>query len=120
MPIITAPLIARQLRRAPEAAATGPWTRWGHGSSRAGTSHRGDFGVADETELSPDLLLNRLGDGRILLHELLHVLAPLSESLTTEREPRAALVDDFPVDREVEQVPFLRDTLAIHDIEFRL
>src|SRR5207249_8523731 len=42
------------------------------------------------------------------------------EALALEGEPGAALVDDLAIDGEIEQVAFLRNPLAIHDVELRL
>src|SRR5713226_3242055 len=68
-------------------------------------------------ELAPHPLFDRLVDLRILLEELLGVLAPLAEALAAVGEPGAALLDNPLVDREVEQIAGLRDAFTVHDVE---
>src|SRR5687767_13211239 len=72
-----------------------------------------------EAELGADANLDRLENDRVVFEELLDVLAPLAEAIATVGEPGAALFDDLPFDRQVEQVPLLRDPLAVHDVELR-
>src|SRR5918994_1023094 len=79
----------------------------------------GDF-LCRQAELLADLRLHRLERCRVVLEELFHVLASLAEALAVEGEPGAALFDDLAIDRQVEQVPFPRDPLAIHHVELRL
>src|SRR4029453_10553060 len=71
-------------------------------------------------EFLADLLFDRLEGVAVVLEELLGVLAALAEALAAVREPRAALLDDPLVDGEIEQVAFLRDPLAVHDVELGL
>src|SRR3954463_14423124 len=79
----------------------------------------GDF-LVEQAQLAADLLFDRLERGRVVLEELLDVLAPLAETLARVGEPRAALLDDLPIDGEIEQVAFLRDPLAVHHVELGL
>src|SRR3954468_710781 len=79
-----------------------------------------DFFGDDETEFLADLLFDRLEDRRVVFQELLDVFAALAETLTAEREPRPALLDDLAIDSEIEQVAFLRNPLAIHHVELGL
>src|SRR6266545_883003 len=90
----------------------------GTGSLNAFSLNRRNL-LGNETELAADLVLDRLAGRGIVLQELLDVLAPLAETLAAEREPRSALLDDLPIDGEIEQVPFLRDPLAVHHVELR-
>src|SRR5688500_14802885 len=80
--------------------------------------HRRGFRDA-ETELGPDAIFDRLEDGGVVLEELLDVLAALAEALAAVSEPGAALLDDLPLDGEIEQVAFARDALAVHHVELR-
>src|SRR4051812_9664812 len=73
-----------------------------------------------QAELAADALVDRLEDLRVVLEELLDVFAALTEALAVIGEPRAALFDDALVDREVEQVPGLRNAFAVHDVELGL
>ena len=52
------------------------------------------------------LLFQRLEHRRIVLQELLDVLAALTEAVTAEREPGSALLDDLAVDGQIEQIAF--------------
>src|SRR5919198_4870774 len=72
----------------------------------------GDFDFLRQAEFLPHLLFDGLEDGRVVLQELLDVLAALAEALAAEREPGAALLDDLPIDGKIEQVPFARDAFA--------
>ena len=56
------------------------------------------FRVFHQSEFAPHAILDRARDCGIFFQELLHVLAPLPEPFTVEGEPRAALLDDLPVD----------------------
>src|SRR5439155_15088702 len=57
---------------------------------------------------------------RMLLEPDPGVLAPLPDALLTEGEPGAALLDQIPLDREVQKLPFARDSFIVEDVEFRL
>src|SRR5204862_6231904 len=73
--------------------------------------------VSHQAELTAHPILDGPGDRGILLHGLFDVLAALTEAFAAEGEPRPALLDDLAVDSQIEQVPFLRDPLAVHDVE---
>src|SRR6185295_9468174 len=76
--------------------------------------------LTQQAELAAHALVDRLVDLRVLLEELLGVLATLAEALAAVGKPGAALLDDALLDREVEQVAALRDALAVHHIELGL
>src|SRR3989442_11423968 len=78
------------------------------------------LGLAEHAELPANPILDRLVDLRVLLEELLGVLAALPEPLAAVREPRARLLHDPLVDRQVQQIAGLRDALAVHHVELRL
>src|SRR6478609_3825649 len=75
------------------------------------------LGILDQPELAAHAILDRLGDGRVVLHELLDVLATLTEAFTAEGEPRSALLDNLSIDGQIQQVAFLGDPLTVHDVE---
>jgi hypothetical protein len=56
----------------------------------------------------------------VIGQELLRVLATLADALAIEREPRAALVDDVRLGREIDEIAFARDALSINDVELGL
>src|ERR1041384_6358883 len=64
------------------------------------------------------VLLYLLEDFWLVLQSLLPLLAPLAQPLALVREPGAALFDDPIIRREIEQVAFLRNAFAVHDVEF--
>src|SRR5262245_2892447 len=113
-------------KRAGSATIPRPSSRWhaenwglrspAKSSSRSRTSNSRDF-VGDEAQFLSDLFLDRLECRRVVLQELLDVLAALTQTLAAEREPRAALLDDLLVDRQIEQVALARDALAVHHVE---
>src|SRR5689334_9030667 len=76
-----------------------------------------DLLFADEPELAPDALFDRAADIGIVFEELLGVLAALTETLAGVGKPRPALFDDPLLDREIDQIAFARDALAIHHVE---
>src|SRR5258708_30518404 len=76
--------------------------------------------LACHAELLADLLVDRPEDLRVVLEELLGVLAPLAQALATVGEPGAALLDDALVDGEVEEIAGLGDPFAVHHVELRL
>src|SRR5216683_7431878 len=78
------------------------------------------FDVANQPELPADAILDRLADVRVVLEELLGILAALTEPLAAVGEPRAALLDDPLVHGEVDEIAGARDALAVHDVELRL
>src|ERR1700680_1447605 len=100
----------RERRRGGSAGAKPP------GSSSDGRS----FCVTDQPELPANAILNRPADLRVVLEELLGVLAALTEPLAAEGEPRAALLNDTLVHGEVDEIASARDALAVHDVELRL
>src|SRR5215831_5521192 len=77
----------------------------------------GDRFFPCQAELAPDSILDRRVDLRVVLEELLGVLAALAEALAVEREPGAALLDDPLVDGEIQQVARARDAFAVHHVE---
>src|SRR3954463_8252578 len=79
----------------------------------------GDF-LVEQAQLAADLLFDRLERGRVVLEELLDVFAPLAEPLARVGEPRAALLDDLPIDGQIEQLASLRDALAVHHVDLGL
>src|SRR5204863_6168148 len=56
----------------------------------------------------------------VLGEELSRVLLALAELLTLVGEPRARLLHDLEIDADVEERAFLRDALAVHDVELAL
>src|SRR5437764_1052708 len=64
------------------------------------------------------IILYLLKDYWLILQSLLRVLTTLAESLALVREPRTALFNYAIVRREIEQVAFLRNAFAVHDVEF--
>src|SRR6266540_3906246 len=60
------------------------------------------------------------GELRVLLEELLGVLASLADSQVAIGEPGAGLFHDFCLDPHVDQLALAGDPLAIRDIELRL
>src|SRR6185437_165534 len=58
-------------------------------------------------------------DVLVVLEELAGVLAALANAFALVAEPRARLLDNVVVHREIEQVAFFRDALAVKDVEFR-
>src|SRR6185312_13886484 len=64
-----------------------------------------------------DLLLDRLGDLRILPEIFLGVLAALAAALAVVGEPRARLLDHARLVAEVDQLADLGNALAVHDVE---
>ena len=80
-------------------------------SAKAVALHRSDLGLSHQAELAADAILDRLEDVRVVLEELLGVLAALAETLAAVGEPRAALLDDPLVDGEIEQIAGARDAL---------
>src|SRR5688572_19233583 len=53
----------------------------------------------------------------MFLEEGPSILATLSQALPLEREPRAAFLDNVFLDGKIQNIAFLRDALAIKDIE---
>src|SRR5262245_33622644 len=82
--------------------------------------HDRGFGVADETELAADAVFDGAADIRVLLEELLRVLAALAQTLAAVREPRARLLDDPLVDREIDEIAGARDAFTVHHVELGL
>src|SRR5207244_12924765 len=66
------------------------------------------------------LLLELLGDARVLAQVALDVVAPLAESLVAVGEERARLLDDVVLQREVEDAALGRDAEAVLDVELGL
>src|ERR1051326_3338343 len=64
-----------------------------------------------EREFDPAAVL------RVLLQELSRIFPALSETFALEREPRAALFDNIFIDGKIQDIPFARDSFAIHDVE---
>ena len=63
---------------------------------------------------------DRLDEVGILREERGRVLAPLAEPLVAEREVRARLRDDLPLEADVEDRSLPRDPLAVDDVELGL
>src|SRR5882672_9597196 len=61
----------------------------------------------------------RLSVGMLLQPEP-GVLTPLPDALLSEREPGAALLDQVPLDREIQDLSLARDSLVVEDVELRL
>src|SRR6185295_15753333 len=78
------------------------------------------YRVACESQLFPDLVVDRLEHLGVVLEELLDVLAALAETLAVVGKPGAALLDDPLVDCEVEEVAGSRDAFSVHDVELGL
>src|SRR3954471_22953082 len=68
-------------------------------------------------DLRPDQALDLRGDLGMGLEELLGRLATLTQPGVGEREPRAGLRDGVHRYADVEEAAFLRDALAVHDVE---
>src|SRR2546423_6115958 len=66
------------------------------------------------------VILYLLKDYWLVLQCLLRVLATLAESLALVREPCTTLFNYAIVRREIEQVAFLRNAFAVHDVELGL
>src|SRR5689334_21209483 len=56
----------------------------------------------------------------IILHGLLRILTALAQSFAFIREPRTTLFNHTVIGSKIEQVAFLRNALAVHDVEFNL
>src|SRR2546428_7193949 len=54
------------------------------------------------------------------LEEVARVLAALADALAAVAEPGAALLDDVVLHRQIEQVAFAGDALAVEDVELDL
>src|SRR5438105_13452938 len=80
----------------------------------------GDRLLARHAQLAADAILDRCAHLRVVLQELLRVLAALAEPLAAVGEPRAALLDNALFDADVDQVAVARHALAVHDVELRL
>src|SRR6266480_1904730 len=78
------------------------------------------FGEAGQTHRLADLPLDLVTQIDMLHEERARVLAPLAELLALVREPGAGLLDDLEVDTDVDHGAFLRDALAVHDVELAL
>src|SRR5436190_3512914 len=52
--------------------------------------------------------------------ELLRVLSALTDALAGEGEPRAALLDDVHLRREIDEVALFRDALTVEDVQLDL
>src|SRR5258705_475504 len=68
----------------------------------------------------PQLLIQRLRDGRARAQGLGGLLAARSDALASDLEPDTALLDQPPLDPEVEQLVRPRDADAVQDVELRL
>jgi hypothetical protein len=66
------------------------------------------------------LVLDGEGHVRVVLQELLGVLAPLPDPFIAVGEPGAGFLDHAGLHAEIEQLAGLGDALAIHDVEFDL
>src|SRR6185437_5752024 len=75
-------------------------------------------GVGDEAGVAADGALDRIADRRVLLEEVLGVLAALADALAVIGEPRARFLDDAGIDAEIDELAALGDALAVHDVEF--
>src|SRR5947207_1457657 len=63
------------------------------------------------------IILYLLQDYWLILQRLLRVLATLAESLALVREPRTTLFNYAIIRRKIEQVAFLRNAFAVHDVK---
>src|SRR5207237_6103066 len=80
--------------------------RWGSRSFRADQSQ-------EFAQLRIDLLLNI----RVVLEELPGIIAPLADALTLVAVPRPALFNQVVHHGQVHQIAFLRNPLAVDDVE---
>ena len=75
-------------------------------------------------EVSPSALRTSAFELRanisVLLQELLGVLAALADAFAVVAEPRAGLLHQIHVDRQVQQVAFARDAFAVQNVELGL
>ena len=67
-----------------------------------------------------DPLEDRLHEVRVLLQECRRVLTSLAEPLVAEREVRARLRDDLPLETDVEDGALPRDAVPVDHVELRL
>src|SRR6266571_4395579 len=72
------------------------------------------------SELRLDARENRLAHVRMLAQERRRVLPALPEPLVVEREVRAGLLDDLPVETRIEHRALPRDPGAVDDVELGL
>src|SRR2546430_6143056 len=73
-----------------------------------------------DAELLVQLALDVGEDPGMELEEVARVLAALADALAPVAEPGAALLDDVVLHRQIEQVAFAGDALAVEDVELDL
>src|SRR2546428_1767463 len=73
-----------------------------------------------DAELLVQLALHVGEDLRMQLEEVARVLAALPDALAPVAEPSAALLDDVVLHRQIEQIAFAGDALAVEDVELHL
>src|SRR5690606_7057142 len=73
-----------------------------------------------EAMLLEDEVRDLLEEIGVVLEVLTDLLTPLAEALLAEGEPRAALLDDARLGREIEDVAAPADPLAVEDVELTL
>src|SRR3974390_2665254 len=78
------------------------------------------FGYRRQPQRLADFGLQLLADIRVVLEELLGVFAALSDAVALVAEPRTRLLHQVHVDRQVEEVAFMRDAFAVHNVELGL
>src|SRR3974390_123459 len=90
--------------------------------SRFGIGHRllRLFGHRRQPQRLADFGLQLLADVRVVLEELLGVFAALADAVALVAEPRTRLLHQVQVDRQVDEVAFMRDAFAVHDVELGL
>src|SRR5690606_18766244 len=76
--------------------------------------------LCNEARILTDGSFDLVRHVRILLEELLGILAALPDALAAIGEPRPCLLHDPGLHAEINQFACLGDTLAIHDVEFDL
>src|SRR5262245_38461230 len=76
--------------------------------------------VDDETSVLTHSLFDLGAHLGMLLEEPFGVLAPLTDALSVEGEPRARFLNDAGLHAEIHQLAGLGDALAVHDVEFDL
>src|SRR5690349_603923 len=87
------------------------------GGNRSGGSLSGTGRTGSDALL--DLLLELVRHFRVILKELLGSIAALGDLGAIVAVPRTALLDDFELCAEVDDLAVFADAFAEHDLEFR-
>ena len=74
----------------------------------------------DEPQQLPQFLIHRRERIGVILQELTRILAPLPDPLALVAEPRSALLDHVIRYPEIDQIAFLRNSLAVDNVELGL